>query len=357
MPDEPGPHTFRSRPFAAALCLPALLFCATLAAQSANPAANPPANRAATQPATQPAAPAAATPNTAAAPQPAASADPIAIVPLADAKSGAGATVTGALEVTSGKAIIAASGTVTSGTQTTSVLLPRRGTLQVCAGTSVKLAADTSVPAGGGQPGLLMALDQGALEASFATGRNADILLTPDFRILISGPGSADLKIRLGEHGDTCVDNPLVQGSAPYVLVTSVFDGSVYRVQPGQRVMFQHGSTHEVVDNEKEPCGCPAPVHTGTNEFPLAQSAGLEPLAKPAPLPAVPAGQKAAVTAPLVYESPAAAPAPEPAVTAPSAPAAASSPAEAAPHAAKPKPHPGFFHRIGRFFKRIFGAE
>ncbi|HEV2214493.1 MAG TPA: hypothetical protein VGR64_04315, partial [Terracidiphilus sp.] len=152
-----------------------------LFAQSTTPPASPSAN----PPATQPIASGTS------------SADPIAIVPLADAKSGAGATVTGALEVTSGKAIIAASGTVTSGSQTTDVLLPRRGTLRVCASTSVKLAADTSVPTGGSQPGLLMALDHGAVEASFATGTNADILLTPDFRILISGPGAADLKVRL----------------------------------------------------------------------------------------------------------------------------------------------------------------
>ncbi|HEU5350163.1 MAG TPA: hypothetical protein VFU55_01095 [Terracidiphilus sp.] len=343
MSDEPGLSTSRSLARAAALGLFALTFSAALFAQSANPPALQPA------PANLSSAPTSASP----------SADPIAIVPLADAKSGAGATVTGALEVTSGKAIIAASGSVTSGSQTTSVLLPRRGTLQVCTGTTVKLAADTSVPTGASQPGLLMALDHGAVEASFATGRNADILLTPDFRILISGPGSADLKVRLGEHGDTCVDNPLVQGTAPYVLVTSVFDGSVYRVQPGQRVMFQHGSTHEVVDNEKEPCGCPVPVPIGTNEFPLAQSAGLAPLSKPAPSPAVSAGSRPAVTAPLVYKSPTAASAPEPVATAPAeaAQTTAAPSIHARPHKKKSTQHRGFFRSIGHFFRRLFGAE
>ena len=135
-------------------------------------------------------------------------------------------------------------------------MLPHRGVLRVCASTTVKLAADSSVPAGE-TPGLMMAMDHGAVEASFATGRNSDILLTPDFRILIGGPGAAEVKVRLGQHGDTCVDNAGV--NAPYVLVTSVFDGGDYRVQPGQRVMFQHGSLHEVVDSEKEPCGCPPP--------------------------------------------------------------------------------------------------
>ena len=111
--------------------------------------------------------------------------------------------------------------------------------LRVCAATTVKLAADTSVPKDE-KPGLLMALDHGAMEADFATGRNSDMVLTPDFRILISGPGKADVKVRLGRQGDTCVDNAGVD--APYVLVSSLFEGGVYRVQPGQRVMFEHGS-------------------------------------------------------------------------------------------------------------------
>ncbi len=214
---------------------------------------------------------------------------PIAIVPLDSKNPDKAAKVTGALEVTQGKAIIASSGTITSGTETTQVILPHRGVLRVCASTSVKLAADTSVPAGE-IPGLMIAMDHGAVEASYATGQNSDILLTPDFRILIGGPGAADVKIRLGQHGDTCVDNAGI--NAPYVLVSSVFEGGAYRVQPGQRVMFEHGSLHEVVDQEKEPCGCPPAAAEGTNEFPLAQSEGLAPLAKPAPS-AVNAGRNA----------------------------------------------------------------
>jgi len=212
------------------------------------------------------------------------SAGPIAIVPIDSRDPGTAASVTGALEVTNGKAMIAAEGSVTSGSRTTEVTLPHRGVLRVCASTTVKLASDRSVPAGGDAPGLLMAIDRGALETSFATGRNADIVLTPDFRILIGGPGSSELKVRLGQQGDTCIDN--TGADAPYVVVTSLFDTGLYRVQPGQRVMFQHGSLREVVDQEKEPCGCPPePSKTGANEFPLAQSEGLAPTPAPAPTP------------------------------------------------------------------------
>jgi hypothetical protein len=275
---------------------------------------------------------------------------PIAIIPL-DSSHPGGARVSGALEVSQGKAVIASSGEVTSGSETTQVTLPHRGTLRVCASTTVKLAADSSIPSGE-VPGLMMAMDHGAVEASFATGSNADILLTPDFRILIGGPGAVEVKVRLGEHGDTCVDNP--GADAPYVLVSSVFDGGAYRVQPGQRVLFEHGSLREVVDNEKEPCGCPPPLPPASNEFPLAQSEGLAPLPKLPLTPGPTVGLAEQATPPLIHnadDNPAAA-APE------TQPAATAQPSAAAAPASPPQPRkPGFLHRVGSFFRRIFGAE
>jgi hypothetical protein len=261
--------------------------------------------------------------------------------------------------VTAGKAIIAASGSITSGSHTTNVVLPHRGVLRVCSATTVKLAADSSVPAGQ-SPGLLIAMDHGAVETSFATGRNADVLLTPDFRILIGGPGSSELKVRLGDNGDTCVDNS--GANAPYVVVTSLFESGLYRVQPGQHVMFQHGSLHEVVDQENEPCGCPPPPATpGKNEFPLAQSEGLAPTAVPAPAPKQPGNLGAQNAAPLLFSSPAHAPEAVPAPPAnPAPPVSATPPAVAANPAPQPpaaKKKPGFFTTVGHFFRRVFGAE
>jgi hypothetical protein len=270
---------------------------------------------------------------------------PIAIVPI-----DASATVSGALQVTAGRAIIATAGTVTSGAKTTDVVLPHRGTLRVCATTTVKLATNGSADAGEA-PGLMMALDHGAVEASFAEGRSADVLLTPDFRIAVGAAGTAEVKVRLAPHGDTCVDN--AKTNAPDVVVTSVWDGGTYTVHAGQRVMFQHGSLDEVVDQEKEPCGCPPEPKPGSNDFPLAQSAGMAPLEPAAPLANGAVGSNSTVSAPLVYQAPVA----EPAST-----AAATSASAAASQAGKPaKPaeqkKPGFFKRVGNFFRRIFGAE
>lgn len=164
------------------------------------------------------------------------------------------------------------------------------------------------------------------------------------------------MKVRSGENGDTCIDNP--GADAPYVLVTSPFEDGDYRVQPGQRVMFQHGSLHQVVDNEKEPCGCPPPVAPQGNEFPLAQSEGLAPLAPPAPPPVHPTTQ-AQSTPPLVHNAPEATPqtAPEtqPEPTPQSLPQ--SVPQTAPAPTSPPAKRSGFLHRLKQFFRHIFGAE
>ena len=280
---------------------------------------------------------------------------PIAIVSIDSNDPSKAANVTGALEIYGGRAFIAASGTITSGNQPTRVILPHRGEMRVCAMSSIKLAAD-STSAAGEIPGLLIAMDQGAVEMSYAStadAKNADTLLTPDFRILIGGPGAADLKVRLGSQGDTCVDNSGVNG--PYVVVSSVFEGGTYRVQPGQRVMFQHGSLHEVVDEEKETCGCP-PTGPGGNEFPLAQSMGLTGTPRIAPAPPVnPEAQKQAQDVPpLVHNGNDNAPVAEIL----SKPVTPPSPAADGSSQAKPTPKKsGFFTKLGHMFKRIFGAE
>jgi hypothetical protein len=270
-----------------------------------------------------------------------------------------GVIVSGSLEVANGKAVIGNNGAVTAGDKTATIRLARGGTLRLCATTTVHLASDRTIT-DVQSSALMMSLDRGALEANYATGKYSDVLMTPDLRILISGPGEADLKIRVSPKGDTCLDN---HGSnAPYVTVTSLLEGGLYRVQPNQRVLFERGDLKEVVDSEAEPCGCPpaAPVAVAgvggpsstpaDTAFPLAQSEGLAPAPPPPTTPVVPAGQAhAQVTVPLVYNSDA--PPPSPPVDTVSAPAPAPA---AAPPAAKPG---GFFHRIGHFFSKLFGGE
>ncbi len=272
---------------------------------------------------------------------------PIAIVPVEGVK------LSGALNVADGKAVIGASGSITAGDRTAVVTLPHRGNLHICATTRVSLTSDSSIQTTGelaDAPGLMMGLEQGALEANFATGKNSDAILTPEFRILISGPGVAAVRVRLGEHGDTCVDNGGPE--APYVLVSSNFHGGAFRVQPGQRVMFERGSLSEVVDNEKESCGCPPDPASVTqaNAFPEAQSAGLTPAA-----PAVTKTPEVAATLSREDAQPAAPTAPS-TVASPEAVPVAPIASTAAPPAPEAPKKPGVFTRIGWFFRKLFGG-
>jgi hypothetical protein len=295
--------------------------------------------------------------------------------------------VSGAVDISHGETLLGNGSEITAGDQAVKITLERGGSLRLCATSSVHLAKDRSItdPA---SSALMMALDRGAIEANYAVGTYSDVLLTPDLRILISGPGEADLRIRVNLKGDTCVDNH--GANAPYVTVTSQLEGGAYRVLADQRVNFQHGSLGEVVDHEPEPCGCPAmpvtsvasaggtkanpappgqpvggPSSTASDTaFPIAESEGLAAPPTPRAAPVVPPGEThAEVTVPLTYngENPAPAPPapPAPVAAAPTAPAAPSPPAaqpEVAPAPATPSTNQGgLFHRIGHFFSKIFG--
>jgi hypothetical protein len=295
--------------------------------------------------------------------------------------------VSGAVDISHGETLLGNGSEITAGDQAVKITLERGGALRLCSTSSVHLAKDRSV-ADPASSALMMALDRGAIEANYAVGTYSDVLLTPDLRILISGPGEADLRIRVNLKGDTCVDNH--GANAPYVTVTSQLEGGAYRVLPDQRVNFQHGSLREVVDHEPEPCGCPAvpvtsvasggggttpnpappgrpvggPSSTASDTaFPIAESEGLAAPPPPSAAPVVPPGEThAEVTVPLTYNGENPAPAPP----TPAAPAAAAptSPAPGPP-AAQPEAQPapatpsanqgGLFHSIGHFFSKIFG--
>jgi hypothetical protein len=287
--------------------------------------------------------------------------------------------VEGAMDMHRGEMLLGNGSTVTAGSQPVAITLTRGGELLLCSTTSLHLAKDPSIsdPA---STALMMALDRGALEANYTVGKYSDVLLTPDLRILISGPGEAALSIRVNAQGDTCLDNH--GANAPYVTVSSQLEDGLYRVLPNQRVSFEHGSIGEVVDHETELCGCPAPEPlappilsknqpgtqpgqpaggpssaTADTAFPIAVSEGLAAPPAPASEPVVPAGEAhAEVTVPLTYngDQPPAAP------SAPAPPAAEQTPATQATAGSQAPttgtPRTGLLHRIGHFFSHIFGG-
>ncbi|HEX4310339.1 MAG TPA: hypothetical protein VHZ25_09950 [Acidobacteriaceae bacterium] len=303
------------KPFTALLPLAAVCLAAGAAAQQSTPPTPAPSDSLATV-------------LHQSAPQPSSSGQPssLANVSVEDV------SLSGALSIADGRAFIGNNGAIAATDKTVHVSLTRGGNLNVCASTKIHLSTDITISGGG----LMIALDRGALEAHYLPGEYSDVLLTPDLRILISGPGQADFSLRVNNQGDTCIDNH--GDHAPYILASSLFEGGAYRVQPNQRVLFEHGSLQQVVDNEKESCGCPPPeptpqptsiarvgapganLHTSDdqnatptpqppaattaarNPFPLAESEGLKAPPPPPSTPIVPAGEThAQVTVPLVY--------------------------------------------------------
>jgi hypothetical protein len=233
--------------------------------------------------------------------------------------------VSGAVEVHDGEMQLGNGSAITAGAETVNITLTRGGLLHLCSTTAVHLSHDSTLNAPDSSA-LMMALDRGAIETDYETGKYSDVLLTPDLRILISPPGHADVSVRVNTRGDTCIDNR--GANAPYITVTSQFDGGLYRLHPNQHVTFEHGSLRDVVDTEKEPCGCPVtpsvsvagaglpsstpsaaskpaggPSSTPADTaFPLAQSEGLAPAPPPPTAPVVKPGEvHAEVSVPLTY--------------------------------------------------------
>ncbi len=281
--------------------------------------------------------------------------------------------VSGNLSLQGSTLLLGNGSTVTAGPQTLDIRLTRGGDLDLCATTQVHLSQTQSSTDSNGP--LMMALGRGALEAHYTLGKDSDVLLTPDLRILLSGPGQADVRVRVNSQGDTCVDNRADKHGAevPYVTVSEEMGDGVYRVHSNQRVLFEHGSLRSVVDNEPEPCGCPAtsvlsiasagkiakPGKSAANAaattnadtaFPIAESEGLAPLPGPPTKPVVAPGQvHVEVATTLTYD----ANHPPPANA--TAPGGATGSAATTTQAPPPKPSSGgLFHHIGHFFKQIF---
>lgn len=334
--------------------------------------------------------------------------------------------VSGAVTLGGASTLLGNGSTVTAGSSTLPIHLSRGGELDLCATTQLHLSqqaspqstASSSTPASDPNSPLMLALDRGAIEAHYALGKDSDVILTPDLRILLSGPGQADVRIRVNSAGDTCVDNrgPKHRSQqAPYLTVSEQIGTGVYRVQPNQRVMFEHGSVRDVVDRETQPCGCPAstPVSVASagvpapptqptakpgaavartlaaaaprtlggpsstpadTAFPLAESEGLAPppalptrpvvapgeihsevtttLRYVAPSHAVPTGAPSGMATPASAATVATQPAPGFGSSVSSGPVTTAQAPTAPP---KPRRKPGILRKIGRFFAKVFG--
>ncbi len=263
-----------------------------------------------------------------------------------------------------GSVVLAASGTqvlsgssVTAGTAPASLRLARGGEVRVCPATSLSVSASSS-----GRD-LMLGLSSGALETHYTLAASADSILTPDFRILLAGPGTFHFAVSSDSAGNACVRS--LENDTASVIVSELLGDGTYQVRPGQTVFFHNGRVSDASDVGK-PCGCPPAPQTLKAEVPPAPPVGSAPTAA---LPQLKPGElQVMVEAPFVFRAedlPGPAPSPviaqlrltrlphpdlpPPAVLPPAKPAAevqAQTPLKPA--------RKGFFARMGAFFAGIF---
>lgn len=314
-----------------------------------------------------------------------------AAVPVSSANSGG---------VMMDAARLAAGSAITAGSETAIVHLARGGEVKVCAGTTISVTSSKS-----GEE-LMLGVSTGAIEGHYSLGAAADSIVTPDFRLVLAGPGEFDYAMSVNAHGDTCI-RTMPGNTAPLTVSELIGDGN-YRVRPDEQVVFHSGQLTNRDNDATMNCGCSEPrpqtlrasesqqqvtppvndatLPSAVQVAPQGASGGSAagapnssphsanlPASEPttsaeaaAPSPTGTNDVHVQVEAPLVFQgratpAPQAPAAPEREVaalpaTSPTAQSAAppNLPATVALPPAK-KEHRGFFGGIGHFFKSIFG--
>jgi hypothetical protein len=167
------------------------------------------------------------------------------------------ATVKGSVRYTAAGLEVDNGSVITAGQHSASVRLARGGQVRICPGTNLTV---NSSPKG---QELMFAMSAGSLEGEYDLPGTADAILTPDFRILISGPAKVNVSISAQVNGDACVRS---RGEESYVIVSELMGDDFYRVKPNEQAIFHPGNVKRPELNDTANCGCPAPSPVQTIE-------------------------------------------------------------------------------------------
>ena len=187
--------------------------------------------------------------------------------------------------------------------------LPRGGEIHVCPGTTLSVTPSKT----GGD--LMLGLSTGTMETHYSLGSAADVILTPDFRILLPGPGEFDMAVSADRQGNTCVRT--LPGNSAAAVVSEIMGNDTYQVNASDQVLFHSGRLQNASSAAGLNCGCPLrtiPVmRTETQPAAAAPSAALAPPnsgtppgrinAANDPAPPEPSGPPVQVEAPFIFRA------------------------------------------------------
>src|SRR5580658_6156512 len=158
---------------------------------------------------------------------------------------------------------LASGASITASSDTTVLRLRHGGDFFVCPRTTVAVTHSRS------GPDMMLALSTGALEAHVTLDNSADEVITPDFRILLRGPGEFDYAIRADSQGNTCVRT--LPGNTSQAIIYELMGDGKYEFQPRDQIVFHAGrlSSEDTAFHGASPdgndtilpveCGCPPP--------------------------------------------------------------------------------------------------